>query len=213
MLLHGMVSHSTVNGPGERCVIWFQGCTLGCSGCWNPDTHKFDLSKRKHWSYVLDDILHLPVDLEGITFSGGDPMQHFWDLKCLIDCIKVHRPHWSIGMFTGYTYKELIEGRWKYFFDNGSAGEEELVQPLNVGSLEAWKEVEENLDFAIMGRYNKLLPTDKPLVTTSNQELKIFTDRYKPEDFESQAVEITIDENGIVMTGFPVGADLVELKA
>lgn len=28
MLLHGKVESSTVNGPGERCVIWFQGCTL-----------------------------------------------------------------------------------------------------------------------------------------------------------------------------------------
>ena len=42
MLVHSMLRRSAVNGPGERAVIWLQGCDLGCRGCWNPTSHAFD---------------------------------------------------------------------------------------------------------------------------------------------------------------------------
>ena len=41
MLIHGFIAHSRVNGPGVRAVVYFQGCNLGCDGCWNPATHTF----------------------------------------------------------------------------------------------------------------------------------------------------------------------------
>ena len=39
MFIHNKVSQSEANGPGNRTVVWFQGCNLKCSGCWNPETH------------------------------------------------------------------------------------------------------------------------------------------------------------------------------
>ena len=33
---------SAANGPGERFVLWVQGCPLACPGCWNPDTWAFE---------------------------------------------------------------------------------------------------------------------------------------------------------------------------
>jgi hypothetical protein len=42
MLVHSMLPLSTVNGPGERAVVWLQGCDLRCAGCWNPSGHIFD---------------------------------------------------------------------------------------------------------------------------------------------------------------------------
>ena len=41
MLLHAFVPASRANGPGLRAVVYVQGCSLQCAGCWNPDTHKF----------------------------------------------------------------------------------------------------------------------------------------------------------------------------
>jgi anaerobic ribonucleoside-triphosphate reductase activating protein len=41
MLLHAFVPGSRANGPGLRAVVFFQGCVLQCSGCWNPETHRF----------------------------------------------------------------------------------------------------------------------------------------------------------------------------
>jgi anaerobic ribonucleoside-triphosphate reductase activating protein len=41
MLLHALIPASRANGPGQRAVVFFQGCTVGCAGCWNPRTHPF----------------------------------------------------------------------------------------------------------------------------------------------------------------------------
>ena len=37
--VHAVEPRSRANGPGARFVVWFQGCTLGCAGCFNPTTH------------------------------------------------------------------------------------------------------------------------------------------------------------------------------
>ncbi|MGD0006352.1 MAG: 4Fe-4S cluster-binding domain-containing protein, partial [Anaerolineaceae bacterium] len=37
--LHHFEPLSLVNGPGKRSVVWVQGCTLNCPGCFNPQTH------------------------------------------------------------------------------------------------------------------------------------------------------------------------------
>ncbi|NJO00209.1 MAG: 4Fe-4S cluster-binding domain-containing protein, partial [Anaerolineales bacterium] len=36
--LHQFLPQSRVNGPGLRAVLWVQGCSLGCPGCFNPQT-------------------------------------------------------------------------------------------------------------------------------------------------------------------------------
>jgi anaerobic ribonucleoside-triphosphate reductase activating protein len=37
--IHAVLPRSAANGPGLRFVIWSQGCTLACPGCFNPRTH------------------------------------------------------------------------------------------------------------------------------------------------------------------------------
>jgi len=37
--VHATEPRSRANGPGARFVVWMQGCTLGCPGCFNPTTH------------------------------------------------------------------------------------------------------------------------------------------------------------------------------
>ena len=37
--VHATEPRSRANGPGARFVVWMQGCTLGCPGCFNPATH------------------------------------------------------------------------------------------------------------------------------------------------------------------------------
>ena len=47
MLIHSMLPRSAVNGPGERGVVWLQGCALHCPGCWNSSTHRFDSARAR----------------------------------------------------------------------------------------------------------------------------------------------------------------------
>src|ERR1035441_5283857 len=41
MLVHAIMPASRANGPGLRCVVFVQGCNLGCPGCWNSWGHTF----------------------------------------------------------------------------------------------------------------------------------------------------------------------------
>ena len=76
MLIHGFVSGSRVNGLGLRAVVYFQGCTLGCRFCWNPKSHAF-IGDERSIAEVVGWVLcaHGESALEGVTFSGGEPMQ------------------------------------------------------------------------------------------------------------------------------------------
>ena len=75
MFLHAFVPASRANGPGLRAVVYFQGCSLQCAGCWNPSTHKFrgmevtvlEMAQRLEEASRLE-------PLEGVTFSGGEPL-------------------------------------------------------------------------------------------------------------------------------------------
>jgi anaerobic ribonucleoside-triphosphate reductase activating protein len=107
MRLHSKLESSAANGPGNRAVIWFQGCTLACPGCHNPETHSFDVAETpinevENW---LDRLNY--TGIEGVTFSGGEPMQHLYELRRLCRFVRNFMPGKSIGMFTGYTLKEL----------------------------------------------------------------------------------------------------------
>jgi pyruvate-formate lyase-activating enzyme len=41
MLVHAIMPVSRVNGPGLRCVVFVQGCNLGCFECGNKFRHAF----------------------------------------------------------------------------------------------------------------------------------------------------------------------------
>ena len=63
---------SLVNGPGVRTVLWVQGCPFACPGCCNPDFRPVaggrSMSLTEAARLLLDE-----SDIEGITFSGGEP--------------------------------------------------------------------------------------------------------------------------------------------
>jgi anaerobic ribonucleoside-triphosphate reductase activating protein len=204
VLVHGKLETSTVNGPGNRAVIWFQGCTLGCKGCWNQETHAFE-GKYMSVQDVLAWIEALPKDIEGITFSGGEPIQQGSELALLMIHIKHFRPDLSIGMYTGYTLKELEAGQFQMMAYRPTESPT-MVQ----GSAERWNIIKRYLDFAIMGRYNEQQATsEKPMCGSRNQEVVFFSDRYTKDDLEEQAFEMIIGDDGLVsITGFPVGVDL-----
>lgn len=67
-----------VDGPGIRCVVFFNGCKLRCKYCHNPEMWQI-----KDYNYtpkeLLDKILRCKPYFGkdgGVTFSGGEPLLH-----------------------------------------------------------------------------------------------------------------------------------------
>lgn len=183
MKIHGMMDRSTVNGPGVRAVLHVQGCKLACPGCWNPLS--WDTESGKGYSIVrLLQWIKFTNGIDGLTISGGEPMDQALDLATLLRWVREFFPHLSIGLFTGYAESELDK-------------------------MPMWPAIKYCLDFAVVGRYNALQPVQLPMVTSANQRLIIFR-RYRPEDFTLPSVEVTISETGqAVETGFPIHGDVV----
>ena len=194
MLVHTIMPASRANGPGLRCVVFVQGCNLGCPGCWNSWGHTF-----RGTEFAVETILaevvnrHRQYLCDGVTFSGGEPMQQAEDLDILLQSLRSALPRLSVGMFTGYSEEELETGR--YFTRRGVDHERRRA---------LWRSIRSHLDFAVMGRYDRLQPSDAPMRTSANQALRLFSDRHTEMDFSVQAVEITIGADGLTRTtGFP----------
>lgn len=196
MFIHNKVSQSEANGPGNRTVVWFQGCNLKCSGCWNPETHRAGKGKDLAVSEVADWILEQGT--EGVTFSGGEPFQQAPALELLIAYLKEKRPDFSIGTFTGYTLKELQEGKFQWWSSPYS-----MMIP---GDKKLGGEILKQMDFIIAGRYNPdQRCDDKPLCGSRNQQVIFLNSRYSQKDLHSNIVEMLVDKDeGLVqITGFP----------
>ena len=195
MLIHGFVAHSQVNGPGVRAVVYVQGCNLGCANCWNPATHAF-VGRPRGVQDVADQVAaaHRTYALEGVTFSGGEPMQQALDLLDVVRLLKRARPELSMGMYSGYTERELDSGRFWTLY--------ELTQEAR---SRCWADIKRHLDFAVLGRFVAARPSTFPLRTSSNQVLRLFGNRYREEHFKPLEFEVHIEAQGLVqITGFPL---------
>jgi len=73
--VHSIESFGTVDGPGIRFVIFFQGCPMRCLYCHNPDTWNFDTNKKMSVDEILAKYDGVKEFLKngGITATGGEP--------------------------------------------------------------------------------------------------------------------------------------------
>lgn len=179
---------SSVNGPGERFVLWVQGCPLHCPGCWNPDTWSFAPRQRMTAADIVNLITEsMPID--GVTFTGGEPFAQAHGLTLLAEHLR------AIGMslmaFTGYELEELI------------GSEQKRLLGL--------------LDIVVTGRYVRELRADGLLWRgSSNQRVHFLSERHRAQEAmeEHRAVaEIVIPDSGpSVVTGFPDDGLLHQLR-
>ncbi len=101
----GIEPESLVDGYGIRFVIFTQGCRRLCPGCHNPQTHALDGGRLVDTEELTREILG-HGNLDGITFSGGEP---FLQAEA---CREIAREVRSAGVhvaaYTGYTLEELV---------------------------------------------------------------------------------------------------------
>ncbi|MBF0548197.1 MAG: radical SAM protein [Candidatus Riflebacteria bacterium] len=175
-----------VLGPGKRAVIWVQGCKKNCPGCIAFENRDFsggqqiELPELRDWLLSLDDI-------EGITFSGGEPMEQAEEIALLIDSIKSVKDL-NILCYTGYTLEELIDL-----------------------SSESCNRLLKRVDILIDGPYLQNLHADLLWRASSNQRLIALSDMFKkfieqlnPETDRSAGLEVSIGNDGsLKFSGVP----------
>jgi anaerobic ribonucleoside-triphosphate reductase activating protein len=194
--IHSRIELSHVNGPGRRAVIWLQGCSLACSGCWNLATQSRSGGTEEGVEHVHAWVHRLwsAGAIDGLTISGGEPLEQAPALVEFVETLRGSLPALSLGLFSGYSERELESGRYRSFPEVPTAAKRRI-----------WSRVKACLDFAVLGRFNERQPSSAPLVSSKNQRLRLYSDRYTSEDLSPQSVEVTIDSLGLAqITGFPV---------
>jgi pyruvate formate lyase activating enzyme len=74
-----IIPFSWVDGPGNRFVLFLQGCNFNCLACHNPQTIPLHTPRARALdvSEVLDEIREALPYISGITVSGGEAtVQH-----------------------------------------------------------------------------------------------------------------------------------------
>lgn len=74
--IHSIESFGTVDGPGLRFVVFFQGCPMRCLYCHNPDTWQVGIGAQMSAEELISKMeRNLPFyESGGITASGGEPL-------------------------------------------------------------------------------------------------------------------------------------------
>ncbi|MBQ9899335.1 MAG: pyruvate formate lyase-activating protein [Ruminococcus sp.] len=74
--IHSTESFGTVDGPGVRFVVFFQGCPMRCRYCHNPDTWDFSGGREVTAEEIMDEYDSYREFLKsgGLTATGGEPL-------------------------------------------------------------------------------------------------------------------------------------------
>ena len=102
-----------VDGPGIRCVVFFNGCKLRCKYCHNPE-----MWQKKDNNYSVEEVYKKIMRCKpyfknngGVTFSGGEPLLHsdfIIEISKLLRKENIHIALDTAGVGLG-NYKEVLD--------------------------------------------------------------------------------------------------------
>ena len=94
--IHSYESFGTVDGPGIRFVIFFQGCPMRCKYCHNPDTWEAGGGREVSAEDAVKEALKYKSyfgQKGGVTATGGEPMLQLPFLTELFSRLKAKGVH------------------------------------------------------------------------------------------------------------------------
>ncbi len=101
----GTIPESIVDGPGFRFALFTQGCPHHCPGCHNPQTHDPNGGREISILALMRQIWQSRQNIDGVTFSGGDPFCQPFALYHLARWC--HRLGLHVMAYSGWTLEEL----------------------------------------------------------------------------------------------------------
>lgn len=170
-------------GPGLRIVVVVQGCRRRCPGCIAEGWLTFQTAQLCRPETLAELFIQAP-GLEGLTFSGGEPMLQAAGLACLARAVRKQR-NVNVICFTGYQLERLHK------------------QPPGAGVGELLAET----DVLIDGPYRKELDDNQGLRGSSNQRIHILTPALQPwADAlarQPRKAEVRIENGVVTLIGVP----------
>ena len=110
----GIQHDSIVDGPGLRMTIFFQGCPRSCKGCHNPESLDFDSGQLSSVEKLIGELEKNPL-IQGVTFSGGEPLSRSKAILPLAD--EIVKRGFGLAIYTGYKFEEILEDGDEYVLE------------------------------------------------------------------------------------------------
>ena len=109
----GIIKNDVAAGEGVCVTFFTQGCSRHCPGCHNPETWDFD-GGYEFTQDTLDRIIK-SLKANGVQrnfcIMGGEPLnpENLFLTDLVITEVRNYYPGIKIYLWTGYTYKELLD--------------------------------------------------------------------------------------------------------
>jgi anaerobic ribonucleoside-triphosphate reductase activating protein len=120
---------------------------LDCPACITPQLQAANAGHKVSLPVVLKRLLDIPMQLDGITITGGEPFEQAATVAVLLESLRQQRPTWNVLLFSGYPLH--------YLQQQGEHASALLAQ----------------LDLLIDGPYKADAPSSHPLLASNNQQL------------------------------------------
>jgi anaerobic ribonucleoside-triphosphate reductase activating protein len=173
------LERSVANGPGIRYVLWLQGCPLQCEKCMNEDFRSFVPKQLIGVEPLAERILSV-TGIEGVTYTGGEPMAQAEALFRLSVILKSRGL--TVLCYSGFTLDELQ-----------TDGSPDISNLLSV------------TDVLIDGRYQKDNRASLMWRGSANQRVHFLTNTYTDYQPLLEAsfmhTELVVSEGGVLFTG------------
>lgn len=153
--IHSLESFGTVDGPGIRFVVFFQGCPMRCLYCHNPDTWAPQDGTQMEAVELIKKLKHNIgyYRTGGITATGGEPMLQLPFLTELFTLAKGQGIHTCLdtsGILFPGVQPESEELRKRL------AQIEQLIEVTDLVLLDI-KELEEEAHYRLTGQSNRYI--------------------------------------------------------
>lgn len=115
--IHSLESFGTVDGPGVRFVIFFQGCPMRCLYCHNPDSWAPNAGREVTVDELIEKYKRNQMYYKGggITTSGGEPLMQLEFLTELYRRAKEEGIHTCLDT-SGIVYTEKRKEEYEELF-------------------------------------------------------------------------------------------------
>jgi anaerobic ribonucleoside-triphosphate reductase activating protein len=179
-----------VLGPGDRAVVWVQGCSLRCPGCMVPETWAPSGGQAVDPVALAHEIL-AAGRVDGVTVSGGEPMEQPAAVAELLAPFRAAGK--DVWVYSGYTLEELL-----------ARDDVEVDRVLSLA------------DVLVDGRYDRARPAATGYRGSANQRILSLSGRGDappvPEE-PPPRVQLTLDGEGrLVVVGVPPPGFLKRFK-